>query len=96
MIHLSPSSAYLIHHLEEKENVIKNTLLQRLKHNQICIKSFSTKKNDHQIGLELDMEVERYLISSALTGIISQKLARRLCPKCKKLRPTNEYEKTLA
>ena len=43
----------------------------------------------------LDMEVERYLLSSALTGIISQKLARRLCPKCKKLRPTNEYEKTL-
>jgi hypothetical protein len=41
------------------------------------------------------MEVERYLLSSALTGIISQKLARRLCPKCKKLRPTNEYEKTL-
>ena len=43
----------------------------------------------------LDMEVERYLLSSALTGIISQKLARRLCPKCKKLRATNEYEKTL-
>ena len=43
----------------------------------------------------LDMEVERYLLSSALTGIISQKLARRLCPKCKKLRATNDYEKTL-
>ena len=43
----------------------------------------------------LDMEVERYLLSSALTGIVSQKLARRLCPKCKKLRATNEYEKTL-
>ncbi|MEG0618458.1 MAG: GspE/PulE family protein [Bacilli bacterium] len=43
----------------------------------------------------LDMEVERYLLSSALTGIISQKLARRLCPKCKKLRPTNDYEKSL-
>lgn len=43
----------------------------------------------------LDMEVERYLLSSALTGIISQKLARRLCPKCKKLRQTNDYEKNL-
>jgi hypothetical protein len=39
--------------------------------------------------------VERYLLSSALTGIISQKLARRLCPKCKALRKTNEYEKRL-
>ena len=43
----------------------------------------------------LDMDVERYLLSSALTGMISQKLARRLCPHCKKLRPTNEYEKKL-
>ena len=29
----------------------------------------------------LDMEVERYLLASSLTGIISQKLARRLCTK---------------
>ena len=41
----------------------------------------------------LDMDVERYLLSSAITGIVSQKLARRLCPKCKKLRPTTSYEK---
>ena len=43
----------------------------------------------------LDMEVERYLLSSALTGIVSQKLARRLCPKCKVLKNTNNYEKEL-
>ena len=43
----------------------------------------------------LDMEVERYLLSSALTGIVSQKLARKLCPKCKVLKDTNEYEKDL-
>ena len=41
----------------------------------------------------MDMNVERYLLSSALTGIVSQKLARRLCPKCKKLRETTNYEK---
>ena len=40
-----------------------------------------------------DMSVERYLLGSALSGIVSQKLARRLCPKCKKLRPTTDYEK---
>ena len=38
------------------------------------------------------MDVERYLLSSALTGIISQKLARKLCPKCKILRATTDYE----
>ena len=43
----------------------------------------------------LDMDVERYLLSSALTGIISQKLARRLCPHCRKLRPTTAYEKAV-
>lgn len=41
----------------------------------------------------LDMDVERYLLSSALTGIISQRLVRKLCPKCKKLRETTTYEK---
>ena len=43
----------------------------------------------------LDMDVERYLLASSLKGIISQKLARRLCPHCKKLRPTNDYEKNI-
>ena len=43
----------------------------------------------------LDMKVERYLLSSALTGIISQKLVKKLCPKCQKTRPTTEYEKKL-
>ncbi len=43
----------------------------------------------------LDMEVQRYLLASALVGIVSQKLARKLCSHCKKLRPTNEYERDL-
>lgn len=41
----------------------------------------------------LDMDVERYLLSSALTGIISQRLAKMVCPKCRVLRETTEYEK---
>lgn len=40
-----------------------------------------------------DMDVERYLLGSALEGIISQKLARRLCPECRINRKTTEYEK---
>lgn len=43
----------------------------------------------------IDMEVERYLLGSALTGIISQKLVKKLCPKCRSTRPTSEYEKAL-
>ncbi len=41
----------------------------------------------------LDMDVERYLLSSALTGIVSQKLARKLCPHCRIERETTQYEK---
>ena len=43
----------------------------------------------------IDMDVERYLLASALSGIVSQKLARKLCDKCKKLRETTPYEKQL-
>ncbi len=41
----------------------------------------------------LDMDVERYLLATALEGIISQKLARKICPHCRTLRPTTPYEK---
>ena len=40
----------------------------------------------------LDMDVERYLLSSALTGIISQTLVRTLCPHCKRKRAVTPYE----
>lgn len=42
-----------------------------------------------------DMDVERYLIGTSLNGIISQKLARKLCPHCRIARETNDYEKSL-
>ena len=42
-----------------------------------------------------DMGVERYLIGTSLNGVISQKLARKLCPHCRITRETNDYEKQL-
>jgi len=41
----------------------------------------------------LDMDVERYLLSTALSGIISQRLAKMLCPKCRYQREVTQYEK---
>lgn len=61
----------------------------------LVLSTIHTNNSLNTIERLLDMDVERYLLSSALSGIISQKLARKLCPKCKKLRKTNEYEKTL-
>ena len=41
----------------------------------------------------LDMDVERYLLSTALSGIISQRLGKMLCPQCRFQRETTKYEK---
>ena len=43
----------------------------------------------------IDMDVQKYLLASALEGVIAQKLARRLCEHCKKKRPTTNYEKSV-
>lgn len=61
----------------------------------LVLSTIHTNDSLNTIERLLDMEVERYLLASALTGIISQKLARKLCPHCRKLRPTNDYEKDI-
>lgn len=61
----------------------------------LVLSTLHTNNSLNTIERLLDMEVERYLLATALTGIISQKLARKLCPHCKKKRPTNAYEKNL-
>ena len=42
-----------------------------------------------------DMDVESYLLASSLIGIVSQKLARRICPHCMKKRPAIDFERQL-
>ena len=61
----------------------------------IVLSTIHTNNSLNTIERLLDMEVERYLLASALTGIVSQKLARKLCPKCKKKKKTNEYEREI-
>ena len=61
----------------------------------LVLSTIHTNNSLSTIERLLDMDVERYLLASALEGIISQKLARRLCNKCKKLRPTTTYEQNL-
>ena len=61
----------------------------------LVLSTIHTNNSLSTIERLLDMDVERYLLASALEGIISQKLARKLCDKCKKLRETTTYEKNL-
>ncbi|MCR4580944.1 MAG: GspE/PulE family protein [Bacilli bacterium] len=59
----------------------------------LVLSTIHTNNSLNTIERLTDMSVERYLLGSSLEGVISQKLARRLCSKCKQIRPTTEYEK---
>lgn len=61
----------------------------------LVLSTVHTNNSLNTIERLLDMDVERYLLASAIMGIISQTLARKLCDKCKHLRPTTQYEKNL-
>ncbi len=61
----------------------------------LVLSTIHTNNSLNTIERLLDMDVERYLLASALTGIVSQKLARRLCDNCKKKRPVTITEKNL-
>ncbi len=59
----------------------------------LVLSTIHTNNSLNTIERLTDMEIERYLLGSALTGIISQRLARKLCVKCRKKRTTTDYEK---
>ncbi len=61
----------------------------------LVLSTIHTNNSLNTIERLLDMDVERYLLGSALSGIISQRLVKRLCPKCRSARATNDYEKNL-
>ena len=59
----------------------------------LVLSTIHTNNSLSTIERLLDMDVERYLLSTALTGIISQRLAKQLCMKCRFERETTKYEK---
>lgn len=61
----------------------------------LVLSTLHTNNSLNTIERLTDMNVERYLLGSALTGVISQRLARRVCPTCRKLRKTTDYEKSI-
>ena len=59
----------------------------------LVLSTIHTNNSLSTIERLLDMNVERYLLSSALSGIISQKLAKMVCPHCRIKEPTTPYQK---
>lgn len=61
----------------------------------LVLSTIHTNNSLNTIERLLDMDVERYLLGSALTGIVSQRLTKKLCPHCKRLRTTTPYERNV-
>ena len=59
----------------------------------LVLSTIHTNNSLNTIERLLDMDVERYLLAASLAGIISQKLAKKLCPYCKKKVTPTPYEK---
>lgn len=59
----------------------------------LVLSTIHTNNSLNTIERLTDMSVERYLLGAALTGIISQKLARRLCKHCRTSRVATDYER---
>lgn len=43
----------------------------------------------------IDMGIEPYLVASSISGIISQRLVKKICPRCKEEYEASEYEKDI-
>jgi len=61
----------------------------------LVLSTIHTNNSLNTIERLTDMEVERYLLGAALTGIVSQRLCKKLCPHCRKLRNATDYEKII-
>ena len=61
----------------------------------LVLSTIHTNNSLNTIERLIDMDVQRYLLASSLEGVVSQKLARKLCSKCKVKRKTTPYEKTI-
>ncbi len=59
----------------------------------LVLSTIHTNNSLSTIERLLDMNVERYLLSTALTGIISQRLAKMLCPHCRQKVKADNYQK---
>ncbi len=62
----------------------------------LVVSTLHTNDAASTVARLLDMNIERFLISTSLVGIISQRLIRKICPKCKVMyKPSDDEMKIL-
>lgn len=62
---------------------------------RLVISTINSKNIYTTIDTLINMDIESYLLSSSLTGIISQRLVKKICPECRESKETTEYEKEI-
>ncbi|MBO5758263.1 MAG: Flp pilus assembly complex ATPase component TadA [Clostridia bacterium] len=58
----------------------------------LVVSTVHTNSAANTVTRLLDMGVDSYLIADSVVGIIAQRLVRRLCPNCKRMRKAEGYE----
>ena len=58
----------------------------------LVLSTLHTRSSFLTVDRLADLNVPAYLINDVLSGVVSQRLVRLLCPKCKKNRTTTPYE----
>ena len=61
----------------------------------LVLSTLHTNDSPSTIARLIDMRLEPYLVSSAVIGIISQRLVKLLCPKCKEKYEASDLEKKI-
>jgi type IV pilus assembly protein PilB len=59
----------------------------------LVLSTMHTNDSASTVSRLIDMEIEPYLISSSLVGVVSQRLVRKICEKCKVSYAPDEFEK---
>ncbi len=61
----------------------------------LVLSTLHTNDTVSSIVRMLNMECEPYMVAAALTGVVAQRLVKKLCPHCKEAREATEAEKLL-
>lgn len=62
---------------------------------RIVISTIHSKNASTTIDMLSHMNIETYLLASSLSGVMSQRLVKKLCPKCRREKEANTFEKTI-
>ena len=61
----------------------------------VVLSTLHTNDAPSSIARLVDMGIEPYLISTSVTGIVAQRLVKKVCTKCEKKYSASEYEKRI-